>query len=250
MATGGTSRMNTRAANIWRSVGLAAAVAGQLEQRGAAPQMKWSTRPGRAQQRAARSAVCAAELVRPPSRRPRPERGRARGGGRSAADDTRRLRGPEATTARRTHSAEPSASDAHSCARQPPRSSLHSRPRRLASGGNTTLMVKPASTGPGGRGSSTWACVVAARCCRQQHQRRVARQSQEVAEEDEDEEGQAAVRASRRSPAWEEALLCAVVALRETRRFRRTDTQGHVSLTSKENPDPGRGGEQMAAHHA
>lgn len=45
----------------------------------------------------------------------------------------------------RTHSAEPSASDAHSCSRQP----LHSNPsvqlHRLASRGGTILVVKPTS---------------------------------------------------------------------------------------------------------
>ena len=84
---------------------------------------------------------------------------------------------------------------------------------------------------------------------RQQHQRRVAHQSQEVAEEDEDEEDRL-----QGGPVGEaqqeEALLCAVVALKGNSQVWKDDThRAMCPLQAMENPDHGSGeGEQMAAH--
>ena len=80
----------------------------------------------------------------------------------------------------------------------------------------------------------------------QQHQRRIANYSQEVAEEEgvKDRLQGGPVGEAQQ----EEALLCAVVALkRETRRFGRTTHRAMCPLQAKENPDHGSGeGEQMA----
>lgn len=148
-------------------------------------------------------------------------------------------------------SAEPSTSDAHSCAKQPLGSNPSVQLHRLTSRGGTMLVVKPGST------RVRWQRKQDMGVCRRmwlpvppvagaKSPIRVRRQHRRMRDE-EDTVGKAL---SRRNPAGGDASLCCGCPKGEScRRLGRTTTEGDVSLTSKETGTMVGGGRERRAAH-